>query len=545
MYRPGKILLTGGGTPLVSQQPAQKRSELIDFTSATPAWSSGQPMLAARYAHTLTVLPDGKVLAIGGGANMNQEDLPNGELTSEQWDPATGQWTRLASMARPRLYHSTAVLMPDGRVLVAGGGHAEGTNSPSEFNAEYYSPPYLFNGPRPTISAIPASGTYGSSIKVDTPDASSIASVSLVNLAAGTHTLDMNQHFVPLSFTKGTASLNVDLPANPSLAPPGTYMLFIVNSDGVPSVAPFIKVGAKNTPPTVSITSPPAGQVSGQVTLSASASDTTGIGSVQFTVDGNPVGPKLTSAPYTYTWDSASMSNGSHTIGATAVNVAGISGSATPVTVQSANAGLLSPVIDRQVSVEGNGTQTTPAFSTTGATDVLVAFATSDGPSSPQTLTVSGAGLTWSLVKRANAQSGTTEIWKAKASGPLTNATVSASQSSGGFNQSLTVVAFAQASGVGASATASAATGAPKVSLTTTVGGSVVYGAGNDYDRAVARTVGLGQAMVHQWLDTAIGDTYWVQARTAALTTPMTTATINDTAPTDDRWNLAAVEIIP
>ena len=106
-------------------------------------------------------------------------------------------------------------------------------------------------------------------------------------------------------------------------------------------------------------------------------------------------------------------------------------------------------------------------------------------------------------------------------------------------------MAFAGAGGVGASATANAKTGAPTVSLTTTVAGSLVYGAGNDYDRAVVRTPGSGQAIVHQWLDTAIGDSYWVQNRTAALTSPMTTATISDSAPTNDSWNLASVEIVP
>jgi hypothetical protein len=329
------------------------------------------------------------------------------------------------------------------------------------------------------------------------------------------------------------------------VAPPNTYMLFIVDNNGVPSIAPFIKVAASTTPPTVSLTAPPAGQVSGNVALAANASDTTGIASVQFNVDGSPVGPKLTSAPYTYNWDSTTVANGTHTITATAVNGVGLKATSAPVSVTTANVGLLSPTVDAQVSTEGLNAQTTAAFNTTGPADVLVAFATSDGPASGQTLTVSGAGLTWSLVKRVTAQYGSTEIWTAKAAGPLTGAKVTATQTKTGFNQSLTVVAFAGASGIGASATANAASGAPTVSLTTTKAGSLVYGAGNDYDNAVNRTVGSGQTMVHQWLDTAIGDSYWVQRRTAALSTALSTATINDTAPTNDRWNLAAVEIVP
>jgi hypothetical protein len=189
---------------------------------------------------------------------------------------------------------------------------------------------------------------------------------------------------------------------------------------------------------------------------------------------------------------------------------------------------------------------TTGPLSTTQAGDVLVAFATSDGPGSGgQTVTVSGAGLTWSLVKRVNAQLGDTEIWTAKAAGPLAGASVASTPAKAGYNQSLTVLAFSGASRVGASATASARSGAPSVSLATTAAGSVVYGDGNDYDRAVARTPGSGQALVHEWLDSGFGDSYWVQNRTASTATAGSTATINDTAPTGDRWNLAAVEVVP
>jgi hypothetical protein len=215
------------------------------------------------------------------------------------------------------------------------------------------------------------------------------------------------------------------------------------------------------------------------------------------------------------------------------------------VTVTVANSGPAIPIVDGRSSIEGKGTVTAP-LSTTQSGDVLVAFVTSDGPGGGgQTATVSGGGLTWTLVKRVNAQLGDTEIWTAKATGALAGAGVTSTPSKTGYNQSLTVLAFSGARGVGASATANAGTGAPTVSLTTTAAGSVIYGAGNDYDRAVARTPGSGQALVHQWLDTGLGDSYWVQNRTAATTSAGATATLNDTAPTGDRWNLAAVEVVP
>jgi beta-lactam-binding protein with PASTA domain len=204
------------------------------------------------------------------------------------------------------------------------------------------------------------------------------------------------------------------------------------------------------------------------------------------------------------------------------------------------------PTVDATVSSDGMGTRVTPAFSTTAAGDVLLAFGASDGPSAGgQTLTVSGAGLTWTLVRRANTRAGTSEIWRATATGILTNATVQAAQSASGYRQSLTVVAFRGASGVGASAIANGATGAPTIALTTTKANSLVFGVGNDWDNAVARTVGSGQTMIHQYVDSVTGDTYWVQRRTAVVATSGTSVTINDTAPTIDRWNYASVEIVP
>jgi hypothetical protein len=216
------------------------------------------------------------------------------------------------------------------------------------------------------------------------------------------------------------------------------------------------------------------------------------------------------------------------------------------VSVTVSNGATSSPVMDVVVSAQGAGTQTTTAFSTSQPGEVLVALAGSDGPGSgSQTVNISGAGLAWQLVKRVNARGGDSEIWVATAAAALANATVTSTQSQSGYRQTLTVVTFRNARGVGASTTANAASGAPTVNLTTTAAGSVIYGAGNDYDRAVSRTVGTGQAMVHQWLDTVSGDSYWVQTRTAPSASAGSVVTINDTAPTNDRWNLAAVEIVP
>ncbi len=220
-------------------------------------------------------------------------------------------------------------------------------------------------------------------------------------------------------------------------------------------------------------------------------------------------------------------------------------GSAVALVVSSGSSGA-APTVDKVVFSDGNGTRTTSAFSTTSANEVLIAFVASDGPTSGgQTVTVSGAGLTWTLVKRANTQLGTAEIWKATAASQLTDVKVKSVQSKTTYHQSLTVVTFKGAAGVGGSASAGALNGAPSVSLTTTKANALVYGVGNGWDTATARTLGANQTMVHQWVDTSVGDTFWVQSRSAAIAAAGTSVQINDTAPTSDRWNFAIVEIVP
>ena len=159
-----------------------------------------------------------------------------------------------------------------------------------------------------------------------------------------------------------------------------------------------------------------------------------------------------------------------------------------------------------------------------------------------QTATVSGGGLSWSLVRRANAQPGDSEIWAAPVAYPTTSISVTATVAQGGMNLSLTVLGVRNAT-VGTSAGAGAGSGPPAVSFTSTAAGSVGVAVGNDYDYAISRTVGGSQSLLSQWLDTALGDTYWSQYTTVPTTTTGQTVTLNDPAPTQGRWNLAAVEL--
>ena len=245
LYDVGKILVAGGGS-------SSNDARVIDVNGGTPQVSATAPMAYGRRQHNLTVLADGSVLATGGNSSgAALVDLNNGVYPAEQWNPATGTWRTLAAMQVTRQYHSTALLLPDGRVLSAGGGICGTCDSVGYLakNAEVFSPPYLFKkdgsgelAPRPQISSAPDHVSYNAPLAISTPDAASISKVALVRLGAVTHSVNMEQRYVPLSFTAGSGTVNATAPANANVAPPGVYMLFVIGADGVPSVASMVRV---------------------------------------------------------------------------------------------------------------------------------------------------------------------------------------------------------------------------------------------------------------------------------------------------------------
>ena len=277
MYRPNKIMKSGTWADPdfngANSYNADGRTAVIDMNAPTPAWRSTAPMAHGRSYHNMTLLPDGTVLASGGQSASDGINLDQSVLPAEIWNPDTETWTTVASLTNGRLYHSTALLLPDGRVLMAGGGALPGRATDVR-NAEIYSPPYLFRGPRPTISAAPATANYGDSFDVMTPNPAQIAKVSLIRSASVTHAFDMNQRFQFLSFTQGAGKVTVQAPATANLAPPGDYLLFLVDTDGVPSVGRFVRVAdtvAPSAPSNLSATGSP-----GQVSLSWTASTDNG-----------------------------------------------------------------------------------------------------------------------------------------------------------------------------------------------------------------------------------------------------------------------------
>lgn len=254
MYRPGKIIYTGGGTTKDSGEVARTSAAVVDLTQATPIWRTIQSMSDPRYEHNLTIMADGDVLAVGG-ARIVSQSTNDGTLATEVWNPDTENWTTVAPISEPRGYHSTSLLLPDGRILSAGGGRL-GSAIYDHLTAQIYSPSYLFKPNRPTISAAPNQASLGTQITIDVPSADQIAKVSLVSLASVTHTLDMNQRYVPLTFTPLSGQLQVNIPTNQNILPPSYYMLFVLNTNGVPSEAKIIQVLPAATPTSTPTSTP-------------------------------------------------------------------------------------------------------------------------------------------------------------------------------------------------------------------------------------------------------------------------------------------------
>jgi hypothetical protein len=243
MYLPNKVLKAGMAVSnSTSTSQSSSTTYVLDMDQQPAAWRQTSSMGFRRAYHTMTVLPDGNVLVTGGGRTKSSTYTAGAIYEAELWSPVTELWTTLARMQRPRLYHSIGILLPDARVLVAGGGR-NFNSSLKELNAEVFSPPYLFKGPRPTIASAPGAAAYGTNLVVDTPDATDIASVAFMKPGSVTHGFDQDQRFVPATFQASGGSLTIQAPVNANVAPPGYYMLFIVNSAGVPSVASFVRLG--------------------------------------------------------------------------------------------------------------------------------------------------------------------------------------------------------------------------------------------------------------------------------------------------------------
>ena len=298
MYGEGK-LLTAGGWVSGGNPASTNRAITIDINGPTPVVTEVAPMHHARKFHNGVPLPTGEILVIGGNTSGAKFSDAGAILPAEMWDPTTGTWQLLSAMSVARNYHSVALMLPDGRVFAGGGGYCSGSafcNGSSHPDGQIYSPAYLFNNDgslaaRPDITLAPAHVNSGDVFRVEaTP---SLQRFTLIKMGATTHGLNTDTRFLEVSFSEtapGSGEYDLLANANPNVLTSGYWMLFGVDSNGVPSVAHTLQANAGGTPQL-----PPV--------LATIPDQTTGIGStVSYQViasdpDGDPIEYAATGLP--------------------------------------------------------------------------------------------------------------------------------------------------------------------------------------------------------------------------------------------------------
>jgi hypothetical protein len=239
------VLTMGGGNVNVNPD-ANRDTDLINLSQPSPTYTPGPLLptgtLSGGTPETSTqgkmyvsavLLPNGKVFETGGGLHDREDPV----YEASMYDPATNSFTPgMATDPVPRTYHSSAFLLPDGRVMAVGDNPGDGT---FDMRVSVYSPPYLFDGPRPQIISV-ASQQWGYGTQQQITVGSPIVSAELIRPAAVTHSSDPDQRYVDLPMTVNGSSIGLNVTSNPDIAPPGWYMLFVTSADGVPSVAQWV-----------------------------------------------------------------------------------------------------------------------------------------------------------------------------------------------------------------------------------------------------------------------------------------------------------------
>lgn len=244
-----RVLVTGGGGVPLSEidtlSPAREDAEILDLSVDAPAWRFTNSMSFPRVLADSVLLPDGKVLVLGGSASGRSDAGTSPVLEMEIFDPETETWSIVNRKLLPHMYHSTAVLLPDATVLMTGKDgifQFEPYQYP-ERRIEIFEPPYLFQGPRPVINAVQEAIGYGQEFAVETDDGFAIGSACLIRPGATTHSFNMDQRYVALEIREASAGrVALAAPPDSTIAPPGYYLLFILSHSGVPGVARFVRL---------------------------------------------------------------------------------------------------------------------------------------------------------------------------------------------------------------------------------------------------------------------------------------------------------------
>jgi Bacterial Ig-like domain (group 2)/Bacterial Ig domain len=470
----------------------------------------------------------------------------------------------------------TSIAVTPANATIAAGGTQQfaATGTYSDSSSQNLTTQVSWSSSKTTVGTINSSGLAtgiaGGSATITatlgTISGSAMLTIQAPALVISTTTLTNGTQSQPYNGTLlvsgGTPSYSWSL-VNGTTLPPGLTLSTSGQITGSPTI-----VGATTFTVQVTDSGTPAQTATQSLTVTVNASGCpcvingtiSGIGGNGATVTLAGAGAATVTASSTGTYTFTGLSSGTYTVTpskpgfiitptslSVTITSAGVSGVNFTSTAQLG--------VDKTVSTDRSSKSTSiasPAFSTAVANELLLAFVASDANSSGITVSgVTGGGLTWSLVKRTNTQLGTAEIWKAFAPTIVANVTVTATLSQS-VAASITVVTFtgADATGtggsgaIGATSTNNANPGAPTASLLTTRNNSWVFGVGGDWDNGIGRTLGVNQTMVHQYLAT-IGDTYWVQRQTGTTPTSGTLVTINDTAPTTDRYNLSICEVLP
>jgi len=246
-YGEGKVLLIGGADRRVDPPTSVDHVYRVDLNGPSPAVTPGAPMHFPRALSNTVTLPNGELLVVGGNTAAIQFDDTTSVYPAEIYDPTANVWRIVDSINVPRNYHSTALLLKDGRVLSAGGGGCGNNCTVNHLDGQIFSPPYLFEADdtpalRPTLSLLgPSQIRAGDSLVVSASAGTS--SFSVVRLSATTHHLNTDQRFLPVAaIDHGDGTFTLGFPANPNVLIVGNYYLFALDGDGTPSVAETIQV---------------------------------------------------------------------------------------------------------------------------------------------------------------------------------------------------------------------------------------------------------------------------------------------------------------